>query len=104
MTERDKICLECPLPDCREADPGCLRKPHPEKGGEEKIHLPGPLDIKETAGRMRCSADWLRKEIRKFKQGLPASVPRFFMVGNRYRWDPPDVEAWLASKKQGGAA
>ena len=62
-----------------------------------------PWGIKETAGRLGCSQDWLRKEIRKLRRGLPASVPKFFRVGNRYLWDPPDVEAWLASRKQGGA-
>ena len=102
MTDID-LCQKCPLPDCQESDPGCLLKPHPEKGGEEKIHLPGPLDIKETAGRMRCSADWLRKELRKLKNGHVANIPRFFMIGNRFRWELEDVESWIRANKRGGA-
>ena len=101
MTDRDKVCFKCPLPDCREADPACLLG----KGKKEELYIPSPsrpMTIQETATQIRCSTDWLRKEIRKFRSGLPASVPRFFMVGNRYRWDPEDVEAWLASRKQGG--
>lgn len=107
MTDRDKLCLKCSLPDCLPAHPGCLlmpKKKNPEKGGEEKIHLPEPWGLEETAARLGCkSTDWLRKEIRKLKRGQPASIPRFFTVGNRYHWDPPDVEAWLAARKQGGS-
>jgi hypothetical protein len=104
MTDRD-VCCNCPLPDCRESDPGCLLNPkHNPKKGEEKNYPPGPWGIEDTAARLGCkSTDWLRKEIRKFKQGLPASVPRFFMIGNRYRWEPEDVESWMESNKQGGS-
>lgn len=111
MTSRDRdmdLCQKCPLPDCQEGDPGCLRshqkhKKKTDKADEEIRPLCRPWNIKETAERIGNSTDWIRKEIRKLKRGLPSSIPRFFLVGNRYRWDPTDVEAWLSSRKQGGA-
>lgn len=102
---RDLVCLECPLPDCRPHDPGCLLSPkHNPNKGEEQIHpSAGPLDIGETASRLKCSTDWLRKEIRKLKNGHVANLPRFFMVGNRYRWEPEDIEFWIQANKKGGS-
>ncbi|MHB1286516.1 MAG: hypothetical protein ACYCYP_08155 [Leptospirales bacterium] len=104
---RDMICLNCPLPDCLEGTPECLLEPKPEsleKENDKEIRSPlQPWGIEKTAERIGNSTDWIRKEIRKFRRGLPASIPRFFRVGNRYHWDPPDVEAWLEARKQGGA-
>ncbi len=103
---RELVCLKCPLPDCREGDPGCLLNPKHEIGKEnnKEIRTPGrPWTIKDTATRIGCSTDWLRKEIRNLKRGRPASLPRFFTVGNRYLWDPMDVETWIVARKQGGA-
>jgi hypothetical protein len=74
------------------------------KGGEEKIPPSEPLDIGETAARLKCSTDWLRKEIRKLKNGHVVNIPPFFLVGNRYRWEQVDVEGWIRANKKGGAA
>lgn len=103
---RDMFCLECPLPDCLPQDPGCLLEEtkHNANKGEEKIHPPGPWGIEDTAVRLKCSTDWLRKEIRKLKNGHVVNIPRFFMIGNRYRWEPEDVETWIKDNKQGGSA
>lgn len=105
---RDMVCLNCPLPDCQEGTPGCLLEPGIDgklgQKGDKEIRPPiQPWGIEKTAERIGNSSDWLRKEIRKFRRGLPASFPRFFRVGNRYHWDPPDVEAWLEARKQGGS-
>jgi hypothetical protein len=98
--DRDKVCENCPLPDCRESDPGCLLK----KGKTEEILISSSWGINETATRLGCkSSDWLREEAKKLKRGEKANIPRFFMIGNRYRWDPADVETWLEVNKIGGA-
>lgn len=104
MTGRDKVCLDCLLPDCLPAHPGCLLRPKKSNKEEEKILPPGPWGIEDTAARLKCSPDWLRKEIRKLKSGHVVNIPRFFMIGNRYRWEEEDVETWIRANKKGGAA
>ena len=104
---RDMICHKCPLPDCLEGASGCLleeKRKNLEKKNDKELRPPcQPWGIIETAERIGNSTDWIRKEIRKFRRGLPASIPRFFRVGTRYHWDPEDVENWLEARKQGGA-
>lgn len=101
---RDMVCQKCPLPDCLPKDPGCLLTPKHNATKKEKILPPGPWNIEETASRLKCSTDWIRKEIRKIKNGQVANIPRFFMIGNHYRWEEEDIVSWIKDNKQGGAS
>jgi hypothetical protein len=104
---RELVCLECPLPDWLPHEPGCLLNPkHKPNKGEEKIHLPGPWGIEETAGRLRCSTEnGSGRKSENLKTGHVVNIPRFFLVGNRYhRWEQEDVEAWVRANKKWGAA
>jgi len=95
---RDMVCEKCPLPDCLPHDPGCLLTP------KHNANKDGPWGIEKTAARLKCSTSWLRKEIRKFKNGHVVNIPRFFMIGNQYRWEEEDIVTWIKDNKQGGAA
>lgn len=104
MKKSDDIetCQKCPLPDCRESDPGCLLRRERQKGkiGEEDIPLSVGLRI--VARKLGVSYETVRFRI---KNRQWHKLPRLFRSGPGGDWkcNPADLDAFL-NKMWGGAS
>ena len=99
MTERE-ICQKCPLPDCRESDPGCLLKPKKNTSKEEDIPLPVGLRI--VARKLGVAYETVRFRI-KNKQW--DKLPPLFRTapGGDWKCNLEDLAKYV-QKMRGGAA
>ena len=101
MTNRDKVCFDCPLPDCREADPGCRLKPKKYNSiGEEDTSF--PVGLRVVARKLGVSYETIRYRIKKRQWH---KLPKLFRTapGGDWKCYPADLDEFLRTM-QGGAA
>jgi hypothetical protein len=103
MTDRDKLCLECPLPDCFPQDPGCLLKPKKYNREEE---IPLPVGLRVVARTLGVAYETVRFRIKKAaKDGQWDKLPKLFRTapGGDWKCNPEDLAEFIR-KMRGGAA
>lgn len=101
MTERE-ICQKCPLPDCRESDPGCLLKKKDRKGKISEEDIPLPVGLRIVARKLGVAYETVRFRI-KNKQW--DKLPPLFRTapGGDWKCNPEDLAKYV-QKMRGGAA
>ena len=99
MTDRDKLCLKCPLPDCFPRDPGCLLKP--QKCNREE-DIPLPVGLRIVARKLGVAYETVRFRI---KNRQWHKLPPLFRTGPGGDWkcDPRNLDEFVR-KMRGGAA
>lgn len=102
MTDRERVCFDCPLPDCLEGDPACLlrREDLKRKLGEEDIHLPVGLRI--VARKLGVAYETARFRVKKRQWH---KLPRLFRTapGGDWKCNPEDLDEFLR-RMRGGAS
>ena len=102
MTDHDKVCLDCLLPDCRERDPSCLWKPKNRKGKIQEEDIPLPVGLRIVARKLGVAYETIRFRIKK---GQWDALPKLFRTGPRGDWKCylSDLEEFH-EKMRGGAS
>lgn len=102
MTDRDKLCLECPLPDCQESDPGCLLRKESLKGKIREEDIPLPVGLKIVARSLGVSYETIRFRVKKRQWN---KLPPLFRTapGGDWKCDPENLAEYIRGNR-GGAA
>ena len=102
MKDRDKVCCNCPLPDCRESDPGCLLRKEGLKGKIREEDIPLPVGLRIVARKLGVAYETVRFRIKKRQWH---KLPPLFRTapGGDWKCNPKDLDEFVQNMR-GGAA